>query len=417
MNLSKKGWLKDYLLLKESEYRNGITLDLINRGHHPDETLYSLIQPTGIMYGFPLKDLHKEQAENQESRVKLLLMDTLMSSYFLLEKNRSNADLGFDHISTSAVNHIGQFYNSVYDNLYTSGTTIFGQKRTPDDIVEKILDKRIKKTTNVNFWSGFFHNSLLFLDIYFFRQWVQASHEKAVSEFIKIQIDELRLTVVRVMAGAAHANKVVEKEEQKMFQYFIDSLPASQAIKKTASEYFEKGINVDEIDMPQDDSWILKKYLLELAILIAWADRKVQDEEYDFLLNLNIKMGFSADDFENSMIAVEGFVLDYWEEIDKLQGKQDFETISNRYKDRLEKIIIRYQDILYKEVQNRKELATLLHDAKSRELSDKENEFIREGLIEVLESLPAFEIISLPRRFLSLQVLMRILPSDFFKKI
>ena len=49
-------------------------------------------------------------------------------------------------------------------------------------------------------------------------------------------------------------------------------------------------------------SWILKKFFLEIAILTIWADKKVEQEELDFLKRFCHYLGFSDDDLENSMI-------------------------------------------------------------------------------------------------------------------
>ena len=417
MNLSKKGWLAEYLKAKKTEYDSGITLLNVSKGNHPDEALYHLIQPSGIMYGYPVKSLENNANEDQESRVKLLLMDVLLSSFVLQKKNVDQSKSSFEIVSNEALGYIGEFYNKVYSEVKTSKTSIFGQRRTDVELVEKILDKRIKKIKTSNFWLMFFHNSLLFLDIYFFRQWVQASFEQSVADFLVMKKEELTDTVVKVMAAAAHANKSIEKEEEKLFNYFIDSLSLSSAKRKQALSYLENIVTVDDIELPPDYSWIVRKYLIELAILTAWADRKVEDSEFRFLQEFNEKLNFSEDDFENSLIAVEGFVLDYWDEIDQLQDKQDFLTVSDRYIKRIEKIIDKNQDRLKYEVLKNKKLQSLIKEGTVENLHNGQKELLKEELINCIETLPAFEIISLPRNFLKLSTLMKILPGNFFKEI
>jgi hypothetical protein len=60
---------------------------------------------------------------------------------------------------------------------------------------------------------------------------------------------------------------------------------------------------------------------------------------------------------------------------------------------------------------------TLLTKAKSQELSDQEKLQMREMLIAVLKSIPTFVIISLPQRFLTLPMLLKILPQNFFTEV
>ncbi len=128
-------------------------------------------------------------------------------------------------------------------------------------------------------------------------------------------------------------------------------------------------------------------------------------------------MGFSEDDLENSLIAIEGFVLEHWEHLTSLQNKQDYKEVSERFISRMSKITSSHKNRLLKEVQESKELMTLIAKAKSQELSDKEKAHLQEMLILILKSIPTFVIIALPQRFLTLPMLLKILPENFFAEI
>jgi hypothetical protein len=60
---------------------------------------------------------------------------------------------------------------------------------------------------------------------------------------------------------------------------------------------------------------------------------------------------------------------------------------------------------------------SLLLKAKSAELSEEEKAKMQHELIVVLKTIPTFVIISLPQRFLTLPILMKILPKNFFAEI
>ena len=143
-----------------------------------------------------------------------------------------------------------------------------------------------------DFWVSFFNNSLLFLDIYFFGQWMHANVDKNVAVFFKAEKQTLRFSVVKVLAAAAHANKTIEEEEQGLFDYFLTSSHLNKRQKEEAQKIFRDGVEIEDIDLPTHNSWILKKYFLELAILTVWADRKLEDSEYDFLQRFNASLGF-----------------------------------------------------------------------------------------------------------------------------
>jgi hypothetical protein len=299
--------------------------------------------------------------------------------------------------------------------LATPTKTLFGRKKSSLELAERILEKRIERTTEFsgNFWTAFFHNSLLFLDIFIFGQWIHTNADKIVSDFFKYEREELRTSLAKIIAAAAHSNHIIEFEERKLMEFFLQSAQLSPEKKKECQEIFEKGIDIENINLPTNNSWLLKKYFLEIAILTIWADKKVEDIELAFLRRLAGTLFFSEDDLENSMIAIEGFVLENWEELGHLQNKKDFSEVSDQFIKRMARITDKNKNRLLKEVKESEELMSLLVHARSRELNDLEKQRLRLMLIDVLKSIPTFVIISLPQHFLTLPILMQILPKNF----
>jgi len=419
MKPSEKGWLKEYL-----EFRKELLKDVISdkkKTALPEQSLYRIIQPTGLMYGHAILALDYPDSDKwrERDKMKILLAESLISSALLFyDKPIKNPD-ELSEVILKTLDSIGNFYNSIFPELATSAKTLFGRKKTPLELAEKILDKRIKFTEDFknNFWVQFFHNSLLFLDIFIFGQWIHTNADRIVSDFFKYEREELRFSVVKVIASAAHANQAVEFEERKLLEYFLQSANLSSEKKKEAQVIFEKGIDVEEINLPTNNSWILKKYFLEMAILTIWADKKVDGNEQEFLKRLCTHLRFSEDDLENSMMAIEGFVLEHWEKLNYLQNKQDYDQVSERFIKRLLKVTSNHKNKLIKEVQGNKELLNLLQKAKSNELTDQEQKLMQDLLVSVLKTIPTFVVTSLPQHFLTLPILMKILPANFFAEI
>ena len=192
------------------------------------------------------------------------------------------------------------------------------------------------------------------------------------------------------------------------------SVALSGEKKKESMQIFEKGFEIDSINLPSENSWILKKFFLEMAILTAWADKKVEQAEQDFLKQFCNYLGFSDEDLENSMIAIEGFVLEHWQQLEYLQGKQDYNRVSEHFISRVSKITEKNKSRLLKEIQDSEDVLRLLKKARTEELSVEESERIRKELILILKTIPTFVIISLPQRFLTLPMLMKILPKNLF---
>ena len=419
MKPNEKGWLKDYL-----ELRKELLKDVQPGGvktAHPEQALYRVIQPTGLMYGQAILSLDYPNSNDwsNKERMKILLAESLISSSFLFYNRQIKSTEELSEVILKTLDSIGNFYNTVFPELATPAKTLFGRRKTPLEIAERILDKRIEITEEFknNFWAQFFHNSLLFLDIFIFGQWIHTNADRIVSDFFKYEREELRFSVVKVIAAAAHANEAVEFEERKLLEYFLQSahLPAEK--KREAVAIFEKGIEVEEINLPTNNSWILKKYFLEMAILTIWADKKVDGNEQDFLKRLCTHLTFSEDDLENSMMGIEGFVLEHWEKLNYLQNKQDYDQVSERFIKRLSRVTANHKSKLKKEVQGNKDLLALLKKAKSSELTETEKKEMQEQLVVVLKTIPTFVVISLPKRFLALPVLMRILPTNFFAEV
>lgn len=415
MKPDEKGWLKEYL-----EFRKDLLKDLTlkKRGSHPEHSLYSVIQPTGLMYGQNVGHLDHPQAENwsEKDKMKILLAESLISSSLLFSDKPVKTPEELSQVFLKTIDNIGNFYNNIFPELATPSKTLFGKKRSSLELAEKILDKRIDRTTEFqgNFWTYFFHNSLLFLDVFIFGQWIHTNADRIVADFFRYERDELRFSIVKVIAAAAHSDKIVDFEERKLLEYFIQSTDLSAEKRREAMNIFEKGIDIESINLPSENSWILKKFFLEIAILTTWADKKVEQAEHEFMKEFCNYLGFSEDDLDNSLIAIEGFVLEHWEQLDFLQDKQDYQRVSEHFISRISKIAEKNKSRLLKGMQESEEVLNLLKKARTEELTEEESERIRHELIVMLKTIPTFVIISLPQRFLTLPILMKILPKNLF---
>jgi LETM1-like protein len=416
MKPAEKGWLKEYLEFRQELLKNLAAEN--KKASHPEHSLYRVIQPMGLMYGQSIQAFEHPQSDqwDERDRMKILLAESLISSSLLFyDKQIKNPD-ELSTVILKTIESIGNFYNNVFPELATPTKTLFGRKKSSLELAERILDKRIEHTSDYasNFWVQFFHNSLLFLDIFIFGQWIHTNADRIVADFFKYEREELRFSVVKIIAAAAHANTTIEYEERKLLEFFLQSTGLSSERKKEAFKIFEEGVSIDGINLPTNNSWILKKYFLEMAILTIWSDKRVEELEENFLKDLCVYLGFNEDDLENSIMAIEGFVLEHWDQISLLQNKQDFQAVSERFINRLSKVVTNNSKRLIKEAQESNDLMDLLQRAKSNELSDEEKHKLQTLLISVLKTIPTFVIISLPQKFLTLPILMKILPKNFF---
>ncbi len=418
MNPRSKGWLSAYVV-----FRKSLLIDVTgegNRAPHPEFSLYKVLQPTGLMYGQPVPPFAFSEAASWKTRdrVKILLAEGLISSALLYHEKIVTESAEFDRLLEKTIENVNAFYQHVFPELGASSRTLLGRRKEPLELAEQILERRAEHLQqNGNFWTRFFNNSLVFLDIFIFGQWIHMHADRVVSDFFHYEREELRTAVVRVMAVAAHANRVVAYEERKLLEFFLQGAGLSSERRKECQEIFEHGLDVEDLDLPTNNSWILKKYFLEIAILTFWSDKKMEQEELDVLERFAATMGFNHDDIENSLVAVEGFVLEHWKELDSLQDKRSFEEVSQQFIQRLAAMALKGKGRLLESARKNSELMNLLRRARSSELDAADKEALRVQLRDVLGSIPTLSVITLPQQFLALPVLMQVFPKNFVAEV
>lgn len=418
MTPHKSGWLKEYLELRRDLLWD-LTSERTHKQSHPEYTLYRVIQPTGLMYGQSIGEVGTLEVDkwNEKDRLKILLAESLISSALLFHDKPVTTTEDLSKVFMKTLDSISHFYTNIFPELSIATKTIFGRKKSTMEIVEKILEKRIEsthQTKSTDFWSHFFNNTLLFLDIFIYGQWIHTNADKIVADFFRYERDELRFSVIKIIAAAAHANRQIAPEEKKLFEYFLESTQMEGERKNEALKIFADGIAVEDINLPSENSWILKKFFLEIAILTLWADQKVEPAELNFLKQFSHYIGFADDDLENSIMAIEAFVLEHWNHLEHLQSKEEVHQVSDLFVKRVSRVAERNKSTLIKEMQANEDVMNLLRKASANELDLHEKERMRIQLIDMLNKVPTLTLIALPQRYLTLPLLLKILPRNIF---
>lgn len=421
MNPSKKGWLSEFLDYRKQHFEQDLEFEKTKIGQDPEHSFYGIIQPTGLMYGYPvqvIRDLEKDTWSDKD-RVKVLLINSLFDIATLYaEREVETADTFYDSMMDTLLN-INTFYEKVYPESSISSTNWLGKKREPIQVAEQIIEKRVNMTVqdNTNFWLDFFHRSQLFLDVYIFGQWSHTQPDEIIQEFFKSEKDELSYNAVKVMSAAAHSNSTIETEERALFNHFIDSTGMASEKKRVAKEYFEHGLGIQDIPIEHTDPWMIRKFFFELALLTVWSDKKVEDSELDFLTSFNESLGFSPEDLEKSMMAMEGFVLENWPHLESLQDKKDFDQVSSEYISRLSKVAYKFKNRLQNEVSQDGELVRLIKKGNAETLSTEEQKVIKDKLLTILRKVPALSIIALPEQFLDYKNVLKVFPKEVISEV
>ncbi len=406
MNLSEKGWFKQLI-----NAQVGIAESEIN---DKNEYLYRTSHYSGLIYGHPVLPKEFKSAEfleqSQSQKLKLVLLDGFIKTSLFPSKEHIPADP--DEFVQYLSDSIIAYYSTVVPSKKIKDRNFWGKKLNNEEIVEALLNDRLNSETseNDNFWLSFFNNSLLFLDVYFFGEWIENRHQEATVRKIQQHRDDVHLLLLQVMASATYAENTIQDEEKLLFNQFLASAQLPENTKKEAVDYIDKGLNIADIDLSPAKTWLLKKYILELAILTVWSDKIVTEEEKKFIAILAERLDFSHDELEKSMVAMESFVLSNWGNIPILQSKNSFEDIRARFLERISAVMIQNQSRIGEEIKDSKELMRLLTKANETDLNEEEQIKVRTELIDILKTLPTFVIIALPGSFLTLPLLLKLLP-------
>ena len=419
MDAGKTGWLQEFI-----EFRKVVFKDYQiskRKTAHPEQALYKIIQPTGIMYGQSVAalDFPDSGKWSEKTRLKILLAESLFGSSIIFYDKPLTNEIEIQQLVEHTLKSVSSFYGHVFPELRASERTWLGKKKSAIEMAEQVLEKRVEKieSRTKSFWVNYFQNSLLFIDIYIFGQWIHTSGDAVISDYFKYQREELRFSVVKIITSAAHANHTLEFEERKLMEYFLQSAALSAERKKEAKSIFEQGIEIEALDLPTNNSWILRKYFLEMAILTIWADKQVEDVEIDFLKRLAKHLNFSEDELDNSQLALEGFVIQHWKELDQLKNKQALQEVGEQFIKRMAHVVSVNKVRLKEEIKSSPKMMALLKQAKHQELNPNEQEELTVNLLVILRTIPNFSVITLPHDFLTLPVLMKILPANFFAEI
>lgn len=404
MDLSEKGWFSELLKNKQPEPIKKIEDD--------SEFIYKSIQPSGLMYGHPIlpKEYVSEDFLGLDSaeKLKIVLLDGFVKTAVLPSDAVIPTDP--DEYVNFMSKVIVEFYEHAYPSNQVKSKSFWGKKLSNEEIVENIINDRLSTTQQTSFWGSFFNNSLLFLDVLFFGEWIKQP-EKDRGTLIE-QRDLTHQKLLEVMIAASYADGKLDKEEKDLFNDLLESVHLTEPRKEYVQSLLQKGHTIEDIDLSEMSMWILRKYILELAILFVWADKIVTEEEQEFINSLGLKLDFSEGEIERSMAAIESFVVTNWGNVSFLQEKNNFSVISDQFIKRMTKVVNENKNMISTEIKESQELMSLLAKSASSDLTPEEQIKVRNQLIDILKILPTFVIIALPGSFLTLPLLMKILPES-----
>ena len=426
MDFQKKGWLKQYIQTRNHHalHREFTRITAIKAsGEHPEQVLYNIIQPTGLLYGYPTqlpyeyKGLLRAVKDDKlpvQHKNKIILLESLLYSavtskrYGQLESEIDVADAFLE-----AAHRVGTYYKSMYKDLDTRYKgLLFYRERKGMDLTEHILDSRTNyESKEGRFWTVFINSSLLFIDVLFFHEWI-ASRGAEEQQHIAQHHEKTRWQLLKTMVVAAYANETIEKEEERLVEYYLEAALFSEELRAKSMALLEKGQDMDDLNTDEIKSPVLKKYLLELAVLVVSADNIITASEETFIDQFCKKLKLPPQEAEGSILTVESFMYAHWQSIGYARHREEPDALRQHLLTRLKKVGTTYQKQLHAIIKKDEELHQLLRSARQDNLRTHERKKLRQQLLEVLVQLPVFSPHTLPVSFLTYSVLLEVIPPE-----
>lgn len=394
-----KNWIDKYLDLCD---KGKIDLSNISSDTESNSFLHARLFQTGLAFGYPskfiyLKDPIKVDNWTVSERLVVLLFESLLH-VFKLEKK----DINPVEFKQSLIH----FYND-YQEQYSFNIFRFFSKESESEKLERVLEQRvhIKRTWSNLIWVNYLNNSLIFLDVLAYRQFLLSGNSLAGT------YDRYADAVLKTIVLASYADGIIDPQEKTLYDVFISSANLSSDLKKAISKASKEGtISISDINLPEVNDELLAYYLIDIAVLTIYSDLEAMDDEVIFLYELCNYLSVDTDYLHQTMALVEIFVIENNHKISFLQENSSYERLYRSFSKRWIKVLGRNKDHLVEELKQNKELLALFNKSIVKELTPDEKEQMKSQFKELIKSMPSLAIFMLPGGALLLPIILRIIP-------
>ena len=400
LQAGSKNWINKYIeLVKEGEFKLSIEKpeDLTK-----EEYLHATLFRSGIVFGYPSHLLFCPEGYRKDwtsdEQLKILLFESL---YFVYRVEKG------DDLDGQFVDTLHDFYAQYRDHSSLNVFQLFF-KESKQIQVEKILHRRvhIRKTLKNQFWVNYLNNSLVFLDVLAFRDYLV--NEKLLED---TYIDFLMATL-NTVGAASLADGNIDPAEQTLIDVFVSSANLDEPRIKEFKEKLESGlIKLKDIELPDDEDLLYKHFLIDMAVLTVHSDLSALDDEMVFLYELCNYLAVDTEQLHKALILIESFVIENNHKVNFLTEQSSYEQLYSNFSQRWVKILGRNKDKFIEELHESKELVALVNKSLSQELSPLEKEKVKTQFRDIVKSMPAIAIFMLPGGMLLLPIILKIIPN------
>lgn len=390
-----KGWIQKYTELAS---KGDIQLDFDRYQFDSEKNLYINVQDTGIIYGYPTNFIFYPEIVEKWATAdsyKLLLYEGFVLSNLL-------NDFSHDIDPKELI----EFYEHL-NHKKESKFNFFG-KKDPYEKLDLLLSKRIHlKVQGDSFWLNYLSNSFIYSDLILYHK-MKAGYNYSDLEDRMMLVQKYAL---RVIIAAATSNGIIGEKEKAVFDRFLQSSNLLDSDKNKIEALLLKGLKIHELDLPDDLSWIVKRWFLELALIVILADNTIDPKEQKFLENLASELNFDEIELEDAQHSIQSFILNNFTKLPYFTDRSEFSQIYGNVSKKISNIVSTNKDKLAVELMESKELMALITKSTFTELSKEERKKVRRQLGDLAKSIPALTVFMLPGGAILMPILLKILPN------
>ncbi len=402
-NPSKSGWIKKYLhLVEQGEivlYQDESTSNWLEKRHQVQRALAN----SGIIFGVYaepifIHDTNDKKWTNHE-KLMVLYFEAMLLVFLCHEGNEFKAE--------NFVNQLEHFLNLSGSEEIDKIWSINRWLKVPANIEKTIAERtRIPLNFNDKIWVSYLQNSLCYLDIVLFEQYIK---QPTTVDFIALRKQKVKLTLCTIIQ-AFQADAYLDESEKKMFNLFLASADLSPENREEFEQLFVEGVPLESIQEAAEMSELFRKYLYQLAIFSMLSDTEFSSRERRVLQQMAELLKLSENEINEAYEIVEAFTIKNEEIVTELKSKSSYEKILNRLSSKWSKLLLRNKDKLVKELKESNELVNLVKKSMTENLSDEEKAKVKTQFLDIAKSVPSLAIFLLPGGAFLLPFILKIVP-------
>lgn len=374
------------ITLTYSEMVKDINTYLSHHKNFGEAELYQMFQPTGLLYGRSLQN----PVYLSHHPKNISLKTSIQSAYILISTIKG---YGEEKMKSCFEEYFKLFHNLRHNNSSTKKIDNLFEQYVLKHTLDK-TDEEIRISLNQ-----------VFFDVLFYKSWIESDKKLRFEDYDQALSNKLKTSLALYKVDGLDQTEVdCFKQQIKLYNLTDETKIALLDLLKSNAEIY---------DLTAYDSDLSKRYLLEQVIMSAWTDGHVSDLEFDFFNQLAVELGFSESICSESQLAVECFILN---NLDKLpEVKSPRKEVTATLQKRVAKFFDRNKKAIIQEINESKELVSLLKKSATEPLTPEEKKKVKEQILDILKMIPSFAIFIMPFGSLILPLILKIIPDHILK--